>query len=247
VSAGGYFDVLLWNRYGKHGFDVERILDLGLDVIHVQYENVVYHLDRLHQLMHEFDGPMVVTWHDNCNPPQLRWYDFQHAFTHRAGVGPGNPEVIPFPIRRLAPVVRTFGLGRTREDILSEMCERNGWIFESFATSEQRLGGQSWKPWRDLHDWLRGADAIALFYDDNGMAGSSQAARTAIATRRPVVVNDVTWFAGLPEAVQGFWKAKDAEDMEQILRGVLWTPGVWEKASVHSIVERHVSVYESVL
>jgi glycosyltransferase involved in cell wall biosynthesis len=240
------FDVELWNRYGHRALDVETILDLGLDLIHVQFENVLFQLDRLHELMARFDGPVFVTYHDSCNPPSLRHYDFTHAFTHRAGVGPGSPEVIPFPIRKLPAIVRTFGLGRTREDVIAPICDRNGWVFESFATSEQALGGQAWKPWRELHDWLRGADAIVLFYDENGMAGSSQAARTAIATRRPVVVNDTSWFAEL-ESTGNLWKVRDEDELERTLRNLLADSPLMGFASVERVVDLHVQRYREAL
>jgi hypothetical protein len=241
------FDVELWNRYGHRELDVETILDLGLDVLHVQYENVLFNLDRLHELIDRFDGPAFITYHDSCNPPQLRHYDFDHAFTHREGVGPGNPEVISFPIRDMPAIVRTFGLGRTREDVIAPICERNGWVFESFATSEAALGGQSWKPWRELHDWLRGADAIVLWYGEQGMAGSSQAARTAIATRRPVVVNDTTWFREL-KSTGNFWKvADDPAALEATLRNVLADNVLLGSASVERVVDLMVRRYREAL
>lgn len=247
------FDVELWNRYGHRGFDVDRILELDLDLIHVQYEAVLFQRGPLHAMMAQSGAPTVVTYHDNCIPPDLYWQGFAHAFTHRQGVGPGNPEVIPFPIRKLAPIVRTFGLGRTREDIIRPICERNGWRFESAATSEAQLGGQTWKPWLALHEWLRGADLIVLWYDDNGMAGSSQAARTAIATGRHVIVNDVSWFRDLPVVADGnFLKLQNNPDlletaMRQAISQGFPTGGLIDKASSDQVVGHHVMRYKELL
>lgn len=241
------FDVELWNRYGYRALDVEHILSLGFDVLHVQYENVLYNRERLHELIDRFDGPVLATWHDNCFAPGFRWYDFDHAFTHRQGVGPGDPEIIPFPVRDMPKIVRTFGLGRTREDILRPMCERNGWTFETAATHEGALGGQSWKPWRELHDWLRGGDVIVLFYDDNGMAGSSQAARTALATSRPVVVNNVSWFGELPTQAGSFYKVPDEAAMERTLRLILAPGPLVAQASADRVVDLHVQRYAEAL
>lgn len=242
------FDVELWNREGRRELDVEWILDWGFDVLHVQYENVLYNRERLHELLERFDGPTFATWHDNAIPPDLRWFDFTHGFTHRAGVGPGDPEVIPFPARKLPPVVRTFGLGRTREDVIAPICERNGWRFENAATSEAALGGQTWQPWQDLHEWLRGADVIVLWYSDNGMAGCSQGVRTALATRRPLIVNDVTWFSELPQVSGSFYKLPDdPAALEAALREVLASNLLLENASVHRVVETHVQRYQEAL
>jgi hypothetical protein len=242
------FDVEAWNRYGHHDLDVERILELNLDVLHVQYEALLYNQQRLHELLRRFDGPKFVTWHDHVVPPDLKWQLFDDAFTHREGVGAGAPTVLPHWIRKVPPVVRTFGLGRTREDVIRPICERNGWVFESVATSEELLGGQQWKPWRELHDWLRGADVIVLWYLDNALAGSSGAARTAIATRRPVIVNDTTWFRELPQQSGVFYKLKDDPALlESTLREILRTDPIIERCSTHEIVERQVARYGAML
>lgn len=242
------FDVELWNREGHRELDVEWILGWGFDVLHVQYENVLYNRERLHQLMEEFAGPIFVTWHDNAIPPDLRWHEFDHGFSHRADVGPGDPELIPFPARKPPQIVRTFGLGRTREDVIRPICEHNGWVFENAATSEAALGGQAWLSWQELHAWLRGADAIVLWYGDNGMAGCSQGVRTALATRRPLIVNDVTWFSELPQQSGSFYKLPDDPGvLEETLRAVLAPNLLLEEASVHRVVEMHVQRYQEAL
>ena len=237
------FDVELWNRYGHHELDVERILDLGLDVLHVQYEMMLYNLPRLHLLLERFNGAKIVTWHDNCIPPDLEWQRFDLAFTHRLGVGP-NGEVIAHGARDVPAIVRTFGLGRTCKDLIAQICKRNGWTFESAATSEAAFGGPGWRPWRELHDWLRGADAIVLWYEDDELAGCSGAARTALATRRPVVVNDVTWFADLPERSGLLYKvADDPAVLETTLLELLRTNPLVEAAEWGAIAEHHVESY----
>jgi hypothetical protein len=237
------FDVEAWNRYGHHELDVERILDLGLDVLHVQYQMALYHLPRLQELFERYNGVKVITWHDSWIPPDVERWRFDAAFTHRPGVGPTG-QVIPFGIRDVPAVVRTFGLGRTREDVIAPICERNGWTFESAATSEAAFGGQRWTPWRTLHEWLRGADAIVLWYADDELAGSSQAARTAIATRRPVIVNDVTWFADLPLRSGLLRKvADDPAALEATLLELLQPDPMVRDAGWETIAQIHVDAY----
>ncbi len=242
------FDVESWNRYGHKALDVEAILELGLDVLHVQYEHVLFNQERLNELLRRFDGVKIATWHDDYLPEGFEWQRFDEAFTHREGVGAGEATVIPLAIRRLPAVVRTFGMGRTREDLIRPICERNGWVFESLASSDAALGGQPWKPWRELHDWLRGADVVVLWYDDDPVAGSSAAARTAIATRRPVIVNDTSWFRELPQQSGSFYKLKDDPTMlESTLREILRPDTLIERWSTDAVVDRYIAAYEAVI
>lgn len=185
------FDVQAWRHDGRHNFNVGTTLDFHCDVLHVQYEVILYHRAKLQQLLDRFPGVKAITYHDNCIPPDMPG-PWDVEFTHRAGVGPSSAVEIPFGIEQVPPVVKTFGLGRSREDVICEICDRHGWRFE------QSFGDQRWLRQQELHDWLRDSDLIVLWYPEVEAAGSSQAARTALATRRPVIVNDVTWFADLP-------------------------------------------------
>jgi hypothetical protein len=242
------FDVESWNRYGHNELDVEAILALDLDVLHIQYEALLYNQERLNELLRRFEGVTIATWHDQVIPEGLEWQRVDAAFTHREGVGPGEARVIPLAIRSLPAVVRTFGMGRTREDVIRPICERNGWLFESLASSEAPLGGQPWRPWRELHDWLRGADAVVLWYDDDPAAGSSAAARTAIATRRPVIVNDTSWFRELPQQSGSFYKLKDdLAELESTLREVLRGDTLIERWSTDAVVDRYIDGYDAAL
>lgn len=239
------FDVELWNRYGNRALDVETILALNLDVLHVQYEAVLYNRERLQELLDGFHGVKAITYHDNCIPPDMPGpWDLE--FRHRHDTGPKG-HVIPFGIEDHLPLVRTFGLGRTQEEIILPICERHGWRFESVATSEAAFGGQPWLSQIELHRWLREADAIVLWYPDAPMAGSSQAARTALATRRPVFVNDVTWFADLPDGVKGLHKLPDSPtaleyEMVQVLESAYISDCSWDM-----VAELHLRDYRRAL
>jgi len=242
------FDVERWNRYGHRELDVERILDLGLDVLHVQYQLGLYPVPPLVELLERFDGASVITWHDNWVPVELEPRLFAAMITHRPGVGLAASTTIPHGLRRIAPIVRTFGMGRTREDVIAPICERNGWAFESAATAEPAYGGQRWLPWRELHEWLRGADAIVLWYPVNELVGASGAAHSAIATRRPVIVNDLTWFEDLPERSGAFRKVPDdPAALEEALREILAPEPLIEDAAWEIVAERHLASYRLAL
>jgi hypothetical protein len=237
------FDVELWNRYGKNSLDVDQILALNLDVIHVQYQSVLFHRQRLQQLLDGFQGVSAITYHDNCLPPDMPG-PWDVEFRHREDIGPRG-HVIPFGVENTPPLIRTFGLGRTREDIIRPICERHGWRFESAATSETAFGGQYWMTQRELHDWLREADAIVLWYDEVPSAGSSQAARTAIATRRPVFLSDTTWFREIP-CGYGVHKLSDATALERSMAQSLSPPFI-ARCSWDRVAELHLHEYRQAL
>jgi hypothetical protein len=249
--AGEVHDVAqigLWRNDGEYNLNWGAVRGLGLDVIHVQYQSMLFDQWALADLVRDFPGPTAVTFHDSCNRPDFPAQAFDLRFTHRDGVGVGAPEVIPFAIEERPPVVRTFGLGRTRSDLIAPICERLGWIFEDIASHEPIQGGgydNKWRSHEDLIAWLRGADAIVLWYDDQPMAGSSQAARTAMAARRPVIVNDVTWFRDLPTRVSRFVKVGSLEELEAELTETLGDRYVTEN-SWESVASRLVERYQSV-
>lgn len=207
----------LWRDDGAYSMRINDIAALELDVIHVQYQSMLFQQPCLARLASRFrgEGPMAITFHDNCQRPDFPYPIFDLQFSHRWNIGPPNVEVIPFPVEERPLVVRSFGLGRTRDDYVGPICARRGWVFESAASHEPiHGGGQAWRTHEDLIAWLRGADAIVLWYDDNGMAGSSQAVRTAMAARRPVITNDTTWFSDMPNRATGYQKVHDLDQLE---------------------------------
>lgn len=231
------FGVLPWNKHEDHSFDVDKILSLELDVLHVQYEVLLYNQEGFNLLLSTFPGLKVITYHDNCIPPGFPFQQFNIAYTHRADVGLGEGFLLPFGIENRAPVVKTFGLGRSRIDIIEPICKRNGWDFR------YSFGEREWKTTEELTTWLRDSDAIVLYYDDVPSAGSSQAARTAIGTRRPVITNDVTWFKG----VQGRYEVvKNPDDLEYVLQHLLDIPVIrrdsWDEIADGIIQDYNVHI-----
>lgn len=212
------FDVGLWHPERRSQLDVDAILDHRCDALIVSYEALLYNVGQLTSLLGRFQGVRAAIWHDNCLPADLPVHLLDLTYAHRPGVGPGGATVIPFGIDHHPPVVKTFGLGRSREDLILPVCERNGWRFEA------SFGERAWKRADELHAWLRDSDAIVLWYDDAPAAGASQAVRSALATRRPVVVNDTTWFADVPERGRGIRKVATLAELEHELRQTLRDP-----------------------
>jgi hypothetical protein len=242
----------LWRDDGQYALGTDRILALGLDALLVNYEGMLVNQEPLCDLARRFPGPTGIVYHDACIRPDFDHSAFDLHFSHRWNVGPPNALVIPFGIEDRPPIVRTFGLGRTRSDLVRPICERNGWVFEDIASHEPiHGGGQEWRTHEQLVNWLRGADAIVLWYDPQPMAGSSQAARTAMASRRPVVTNNTEWFSDLPRVTgteysgHHYKQVSDLIELERYLEVLLQRPyaeeNSWDRVAA-KLVERYQSV-----
>lgn len=86
---------------------------------------------------------------------------------------------------------------------------------------------------------------IVLWYDPQPMAGSSQAARTAMAARRPVVTNDTEWFGEMPEQTDGYRKVHSLGELERTMEAILARPYVeehsWDRVA-KLLLARYASV-----
>ncbi|HEY1597326.1 MAG TPA: hypothetical protein VGF74_18145 [Thermoleophilaceae bacterium] len=235
------FEMALWAN-GRNDLLVDKILEQDLDVLHVQYQMLFYNPPLFEELLRRFPGRKVITYHDNDFPPSFPAGLFDFRYTHRLGVGMGECVEIAHGLENRPPVVKTFGRGRSRADIIGAICERNGWQFETF------FGGTSkaWLETPDLHRWLRDSDAVALWYDEAERAGSSGAVRIAISTRRFVVCNSTTWFNEIPDSGPNFVKVDTSDEFERALQQQLGNDFI-DRDSWERIAERHVTDYRTLL
>ncbi len=212
------FDVQVWHP--KHSFelDVEAIMEHELDVLHIQYSNLFYDRGRLIELLRRFPGVTALTYHDKAVGLGFPYHLLDLLYAHREDVGTGPRRLIPQGIDLRRPVVKTFGLGKSRLDIIAAVCERNGWDFQ------HSFGEDRWLESEELFVWLRDCDAIVLWYDDDHRSGGSAGAPLAIGTRRPVFVNDTEWFRDLPERTANLRKLHTPEELELALREALADP-----------------------
>jgi hypothetical protein len=209
------FDVQVWHPRHRFDLDVERILKCQLDVLHIQYSNLFYDRARLIQLLRAFPGVTALTYHDKGGVWAFPYELVDLLYAHRHDVGVGPRRMIPQGIDLRRPVVKTFGLGKSRLDIIAPVCERNGWDFQ------HSFGEDRWLDSEELFTWLRDCDAIVLWYDDDHRSGGSAGAPLAIGTRRPVFVNDTEWFRDLPEHTANLHKLHTPAELEQAMRAVL--------------------------
>jgi hypothetical protein len=212
------FDVQIWHPRHRFELDVDAILEHELDVLHVQYSNLFYDRGRLFDLLRHFEGVSALTYHDKGGILAFPYELVDLLYTHREDVGVGPRRLIPQGIDLRRPVVKTFGLGKSRLDVIAPVCERNNWDFQ------HSFGEDRWLESGELFTWLRDSDAIVLWYDGDHRAGGSAAAPLAIATRRPVFINDTEWFRDLPERTSSLRKLHTPEELETALRETLANP-----------------------
>jgi hypothetical protein len=212
------FDVQIWHPQHRYALDVETILGLDLDILHVQYSNLFYDRGRLIELLRRFPGVTALTYHDKGGARSFPYDLPDLLYAHRQDVGVGPRRLIPQGIDLRRPVVKTFGLGKSRLDIIAAVCERNDWDFQ------HSFGEDRWLESEELFAWLRDSDAIVLWYDDDHRSGGSAGAPLAIGTRRPVFVNDTEWFRDLPERTSNLRKLHTPEELELALRETLDDP-----------------------
>lgn len=218
VWAAPAFDVQIWHPQHRFELDVERILESDLDVLHVQYSNLFYDRGRLIELLRWFPGVTALTYHDKGGVLAFPHELLDLLYAHREDVGVGPRRYIPQGIDLRRPVVKTFGLGRSRLDIIEAVCQRNDWDFQ------HSFGEDRWLESEELFAWLRDSDAIVLWYDEDHRSGGSAGAPLAIGTRRPVFVNDTEWFRDLPERTANLRKLHTPEELESAMQEVLNDP-----------------------
>lgn len=234
------FDVQVWHPQHKFDLDVEGILERELDVLHVQYSNLFYDRGRLIDLLRRFPGVTALTYHDKAVGLGFPYELVDLLYAHRHDVGVGPRHVIPQGIDLRKAVVKTFGLGKSRADVIGSICERNGWDFQ-YSFGEDR-----WLASEELFVWLRDSDAIVLWYDDDQRSGASAGAPLAIGTRRPVFVNDTEWFRDLPEHAANLHKVHSVAELELSLRELLRNRYA-ESRTWDRVARMHISDFRAAL
>lgn len=237
------YNATVWD--GIIGIDIEEIdkIATSCDVVHFQFQDAVFHHEWMWPLVQRLKGrvKLVITLHDNCLGkiyPLLP--DFNAIITMKPEVQRQVTQsiLLPMPTYDLQPVIKGFGLGRSKHANIGEVCASLGYKYE-YTKAEEK-----WIPIDELLTWLRDSDGIVLYYDEVGTAGSSAAARTAISTRRPVFVNRVTWFNDLPEDT--FIKFNDDNDLKEKLQQVIQKPYV-NSNSFNEVVKQHIEIYKNII
>lgn len=215
--------------------------NIGLMI--VQYQNGIindHQLQTFLELMEKKDVNVIVSFHDSCIGPAFPLHlvknkvslskQLHQIIPNSAYIPEGIPdppnetkEVLRQRYGLTGPVVSTFGLGRTDYQLISEICQELGYTFlvldstgSCLINSPNIIRLTEWFPLPELINRLAVSDAIVLWYHEIDAYVSSGAVRHALATQRPVIVNDVSWFADVPEPI--VTKVKTREDLLLALR-----------------------------
>lgn len=233
------FNATIWD--GIVGVDMKEIVEIieWADVFHIQFQDSLYHHEWFPHLIERIKGKakLVITLHDSCLGkiwPYLR--DFDLILTMKPDVKNQvqNAQLIGMPIYNSPPVIKGFGLGRSKHDEIEKVCNELGYKYE-FIKAEDK-----WLPIDDLLVWLRDSDGIVLYYNEVTTAGSSAGARTALSTRRPVFVNNVQWFNDIPEGVTT--RFNDDNNLKQALKDKFDNDYI-DQNSFNRIAEQHITLY----
>ena len=225
---------------------VNYIHDYSIDVLYIQYHGSLYApptFDLLIQkVKQEFNIPIFVTVHDSSKhknhflPETLGCIDC--FIVHKQGVTDFPSILIPYPIPIVAPKAISFGLGRNQEDFIGSVCKSLGILY----TNHDAYKSKKWLSQDELFDLIRAHDVVILWYNEVGnLIGNSFAARVAIASHRPVIVNDIPWFSGLPRNI--FYKVKNTQELKDILDEVLHLNYI-NMYSFDQAAKRYLSLYE---
>ncbi|MEJ8545130.1 hypothetical protein [Brevibacillus borstelensis] len=218
----------------------------NIEVMIVQYQNGIindHQLKEFLELAEQKQVKVIVAFHDSCIGPAFPFHLVKHkaALSKRLQELIGGsifiPEGVPDPpteskeqLRHRyglsGTIVSTFGLGRTDYGLISDVTQDLGFTFLVFDSTGSCLINPphlirktKWFPLPELISHLAVSDAIVLWYHEIDAYVSSGAVRHAIATGRPVIVNDVSWFADIPASV--VTKVKTKEQLLAALRQVL--------------------------
>lgn len=234
------FNATIWD--GEVAVEIDEITRVAewADVFHIQFQDALYHHEWFFHLIERIKGRtrLVVTLHDTCLGkiwPMLG--SFHKVLTMKPEVKAqvSQAELIGMPIYESPPVIKGFGLGRSKHGEIQKVCEEIGFKYE-FVKAEDK-----WMPIDELLTWLRDSDGIVLYYDEVSTAGSSAGARTAISTRRPVFVNNVTWFNDIPEHSKVI-RFNTNEELKESLLKYLSNEYITQN-SYKNVVSQHLQMY----
>ncbi|MFC4765802.1 hypothetical protein [Effusibacillus consociatus] len=248
IQAVECFYAAAWSISHKFDLDLieKEIGRRNIELMIVQYQNGIindHQLQAFLELMEQKDINVIVAFHDSCIGPSFPFHLVKNRVTLSKGlqlVIPASiyiPQGVPEPPNETkeelrqrygltGSIVSTFGLGRTDYQLISDVCLELGYTFMVLdstnncrITSPHLICLTEWYPLPELIKRLAASDVIVLWYHEIDAYVSSSAARHALATRRPVIVNDVAWFADLPEPV--LTKVKTKEQLKIALKEAL--------------------------
>jgi len=199
------FEVTLQSH--KRFFDVDGAVEFvkDCDVLHVQFESALYIQELLETFLSrvkQLGIPIFVTLHSSCIWPNLNFGLFNGRVTPNKKLAQiydatyiphGVPEVPYAPPPKGEYKLVSFGLGRNQDETVnSTVAElvREGWKIKF----ETLYGHHKWTPQYQLYEWVRQANAVVLYYPEQGAIVTSSACAVALGCGRPVIASKTSWF-----------------------------------------------------
>ena len=222
-----YFEVHWWGE-GSHLYP-ERVWTtleaVKPDVFHVQYQGSLYNPIDFNLMIDQVDryklaDKLVITVHDSSRGRHNLDY-FTDWVYHKKGIlteeeiSSHTAHLLPFPIQHRYAKVFSFGMGRNDYELISQVCRD---LDIEYTFHDGRISG--WLEEDFLFERMKESDAIVLWYNEvPGIIGASAAARTALASHRPVFTNNVEWFQDLDEDI--YHISADVAELKEQLRKTL--------------------------
>lgn len=245
------FNAGAWSETGDFDYQLifQELEQREIKLIIMQYQNGIFHdqnLIRLFLYCKQKEIEVIVSFHDSCIGPQFPFGLVEHYVCTHSRLMPliNNcyyiPHGAPAPVRESkellkqrynyrGTIVSTFGLGRTDYKLISAIAAELGYQFLVIdSTNSCLIDGahiiyrNEWMQLDQLLLNLASADAIVLWYPEIDAYVSSSAVCQALATLRPVIVNDVGWFRDIPDDV--VVKVKHEEELSFKLSAVAGMP-----------------------
>ncbi len=245
------FNAGAWSESGDFDFRVmfEALEQRQIKLIIVQYQNGIFrdqNLRVLFEFCKQYDIKVMVTFHDSCIGPLFPIDKVDHYVCTQSDIRlivagcRYIPQGIPSPLledkneiklryQYDGTIVSTLGLGRTDYRLISRATEKLGYRFMVMdPTYSCRISGDhlirigDWLPLNQMISRLGASDAIVLWYPEIDAMVSSSAICMALATLRPIIVNDVKWFKDIPDDV--VIKVKDEKELDNHLSGIQQMP-----------------------
>jgi hypothetical protein len=238
------FGVTFWGE--PTVLDVNKILanSEDLDIFHVQYHSSLYKHPEFMKLIKELSRreiKLVITLHDSSRHPGTNIEYFNEVIYHKEGILHervwGNEWLLPYPIQERRPCVFSFGMGRNDYELIQKVCRE---LDIDFYKHDSKVDG--WLAEMELFGHMRAADAIVLWYNEvPGLVGASAAARTALASRRPVIVNNASWFDDLDEDYYRF--VYDEKELKEVLAEELKLDHIHSN-SFGELAKKNIKIYK---
>lgn len=230
--------------------DYVPILD-NYDLIHFQYQETLYPKNQIMKWLNLADAancPTVITFHDQWIAPTFPFHLIHHAICHTRAIAGKVPlqslEILPLGIPLSPFQVLSFGLGRTDEKLVRKTVES---LSDALYDYHNGADPDSFIPYNMLVQKIRCHDVIVLWYPEHHGTGSSFAARLAIGCRRPLIVNDVSWFRSLPSSDQVYF----ASDPTDLIRILIRLKSASERflgiETMNEVAKSHLRIYSKLL